>query len=911
MAGRRAEPHERSRSTATVAVGSESTSPVQLVAPGSQIGERYEIRRLLGVGGFGGVYLAFDRELRREVALKLLRADRTDEATLKRFRREAAIAQDATSPHLVRTYDISVAGGSLYITMEVVEGQTLRQRMASDPLSINETVRIAMETLEGLRMLHSLGIVHRDIKPSNIFMAPDGTVKLGDFGLARYWDGDETQPTPTDAVVGTLEYLAPEQILGQAVDNRSDLYSVGVVLFEMLTGQVPHRGRSSLGTLLTRLKKSAPDPRKHRGEVPSWLARIVGRLMEPASNARYANAEAVLADLGSRRASLSSRRLLRRAGVAALFLVAVLGLWLTVPRFGDRPQYSHLVSLPEGKGVAAIGQRGETLWTLPEADPQLSRVTALVRLSPGKPPVLATIVRERFDYTPEVNQTVSFLHPETGEIVRQVRLKSGASDFGRSFPDRFRPDRLVVQDLNGDGVDEILVTYYHVPEWPFYAVLYEPRGDRSRVVFGGSGHHRAVGIHDLDDDGRAELLFAGINNRLGWHNAVVAVPIKPWVGENLDHPGTGIPSPDRGGEYKYIGVVPWYALLPRGRIEFIGGSITGDPETRTLQVPYEGGRVEEVSFEGFLTEQTSRLSPSQRQELRRGAYQRLLEALRLRDGDFTSAGLAEIRKAETQVQQAALPLLEECLKRFRGRILVAHGSLEEADILFQTLAAESIAASDIAFDAAEAFHLAGELNQALRWYREGTGPGGDNKQGPTKFRYVEGAILVLGELERWQEAEAEVERYSRSYNQKTAEIFHQYVRWRSGSSPRLEDIPINRDDTDRHWYWYLEFRNDHDEDPEVLLAQVEKQFKEAYEVGGPLLSLKAMLLAKLGRNQAALETVRDAFDLVKGEHRRNTLARGHLQLVADRLAMIARNNELEAEAQRTEETVRRLLAPRN
>ena len=162
---------------------------VRLFAPGTEIGRRYEVHGVLGMGGSAVVYEAFDRELKRRVALKVLRTDRTSEASLKRFRHEVAIARDAAGSRLVRVFDIGQSGGTVFLTMELVEGESLRELLSRGPLAPERAVGIGTEVLHALADLHRLGIVHRDVKPGNILIAATGEVKLADFGLARHWEG--------------------------------------------------------------------------------------------------------------------------------------------------------------------------------------------------------------------------------------------------------------------------------------------------------------------------------------------------------------------------------------------------------------------------------------------------------------------------------------------------------------------------------------------------------------------------------------------------------------------------------------------------------------------------------------------------------------------------------------------------
>ena len=184
---------------------------IRLFAAGTAIGSRFEIRSVRGTGGSAVVYSAFDRELKQTVALKVLRADRTTPASLTRMKREVAIARQAASPRLVRVFDIDATGESVFLTMEDVAGGALKERLSEVPLPLEETLRIAGEILEGLAVLHGLGIVHRDVKPGNVLLDTEGSVKLADFGLARRLELDETRATSMDAVVGTVEYLSPSR----------------------------------------------------------------------------------------------------------------------------------------------------------------------------------------------------------------------------------------------------------------------------------------------------------------------------------------------------------------------------------------------------------------------------------------------------------------------------------------------------------------------------------------------------------------------------------------------------------------------------------------------------------------------------------------------------------------------------
>lgn len=887
--------------TVTVPLG--SPLPVSdLLSPGTSFGERYEIREVLGSGGFAVVYRAFDRELKREVALKVLRVERMSDAGLQRFRREAAVARDIASPRLLRTFDIGRNGDVLFLTMEVVDGSSLHARLRNGPLPIEEAIRVTGEILEGLSVLHGLGIVHRDVKPGNVLLAEDG-VKLADFGLARRFEDPETRVTIAEAPLGTFEYMAPEQVMTQKVDGRTDLYSVGLVLFEMLTGEIPCKKDSSLGTLLAHLHADIPDVRRKRSDVPRWLARIVARLVEKEPSDRYQSAEEVLADLHSESASLfDGRRFRRFAAVAALTLAVGLAFAWALARSSPSSRFSHLIGLP-GSGVAAIGRQGETLWTLPDVDPEISRRSTLARLSAGGPPLIATVLLRKREYLPEVVQILSYLDPETGKIVKQVRLESGASFF-RSFSNRFCPTDFLSHDFDDDGIDEVMVAYSHSPEEPFYAVLYEPRYERSRVAFSAWGGHGKMAAQDLDDDGHDELIFFGINNHLGWYLAAAAVPLKPWIGEGLDEQPLRYYSPD--DPESALGPPLWYALLPRGVMpDQIHDVIRADPDSRTLEIVYRHGSVS-LSFDGFLPLPTSTKTVAIRQEHRHQAYQRMREAFRLLTAGFNDEAVAEIDAAVGDAEMADDPILEECIRRHKGKILAGVHRFDEAETVFSSLAEKSPNASDIAFDAAEAFHLQGELQRAVTWYLRGSGPGGTQDIRQSKFEYLEGAVLALVELGHFEEAFAEEARFAATYNEPVAAFYREYARWRSGAIPRFEELSGGVTDTQR--YWLLEYKNARGGDAADILSAVEALQGEVYQIGGALLSLKAELLLKLGRKDEALSVARQGFDQLTGERMTNTLARAHLDLAATRLARAARANGDEELAARAEREAREMLA---
>ena len=269
----------------------------QALSVGSTLGGRYEVLEVIGKGGMGWVYKARDREIDRVVALKVIRQDLArDETVIKRFKDEIILARKVTHKNVLRIYDIAEAEGHKFISMPYIEGKDLKDIIAErGALPIDEAVRIATQVLEALRSAHEAGVIHRDLKPQNIMIDRDDTVCVADFGIAK--SADTVGMTMTGQIIGTPEYMSPEQAEGKEVDFRSDLYSFGLVLYEMLTGQVPFKADSIISTLMLRLREAPQAPSKTNPAVPQWLDRLTMRCLERDVQARYGSAEEILKDI--------------------------------------------------------------------------------------------------------------------------------------------------------------------------------------------------------------------------------------------------------------------------------------------------------------------------------------------------------------------------------------------------------------------------------------------------------------------------------------------------------------------------------------------------------------------------------------------------------------------------------------
>src|SRR2546428_5123336 len=267
--------------------------------PGAVLAQRYEILEILGEGGMGAVYKAMDRELSRPVALKVIRPDLAgNQAILDRFKQELLLAREVTHKNVMRIYDLGEAEGVKFITMEYVEGEDLRTLIhEKTKLAPEEAVEIMQQVCRALEAAHSVGIIHRDLKPQNVMRDKSGRILVMDFGLARTLEGDGM--TQTGALVGTMDYMSPEKALGKELDQRSDLFALGLIFYELLSGKMPYKAESVVASLLKRTQQRAEPVAKHDANIPQILSSIVSRSLEPDIKLRYQSAAEILNDLNA------------------------------------------------------------------------------------------------------------------------------------------------------------------------------------------------------------------------------------------------------------------------------------------------------------------------------------------------------------------------------------------------------------------------------------------------------------------------------------------------------------------------------------------------------------------------------------------------------------------------------------
>lgn len=268
-----------------------------MFSKGDKINDRYEIIKLIGEGGMANVYLAYDTILERNVAVKVLRGDLADdEKFVRRFQREALSASSLSHPNIVEMYDVGEDNGNFYIVMEYIDGQTLKQLIKKrGHLTVPEAIDIMLQLTDGLAHAHDSYIIHRDIKPQNIMILEDGMVKITDFGIAMAINASDL--TQTNSVMGSVHYLPPEQAAGKGSTIKSDIYSLGILFYEMLAGTMPFRGETAVEIALKHIKDPMPSIRKINPKVPQSVENIIFKSTAKNPKNRYNNVRELHDDL--------------------------------------------------------------------------------------------------------------------------------------------------------------------------------------------------------------------------------------------------------------------------------------------------------------------------------------------------------------------------------------------------------------------------------------------------------------------------------------------------------------------------------------------------------------------------------------------------------------------------------------
>jgi len=433
---------------------------------GSSFAGRYQIIEELGKGGMGKVYKAFDTEIEERVAVKLLKPEiAADENMIRRFKNELKLARKITHKNVCRMYDINEHENIKYITMEYVPGEDLKSSIRRmGPLTAGKAVFIAKQMCKGLKEAHELGVVHRDLKPQNIMIDRDGNARIMDFGIARSLKTKGM--TETGMMIGTPHYISPEQVTGKDLDQRSDIYSLGIIIFEMVTGRVPFEGETPINIAFMHKTEKAPDPRKFNAQVPLDLSRMILKCMEKDKKKRYQSVEEVLSDLreiekeipttdrmlpekepSTARAMVAKLRL-KKLLIPALVIIALAIVGITVRKYLPQSEISKPSTTPAvSSEIENYFAAGREYWEDENYSEAVNQFKKILDVEPENLDAqlsLASILKEQGkidEAIPEYEKVIALnnLDPRAynnlGEIFEQKQELEKATNYYRKYLD--------------------------------------------------------------------------------------------------------------------------------------------------------------------------------------------------------------------------------------------------------------------------------------------------------------------------------------------------------------------------------------------------------------------------------------------------------------------------------------------
>jgi hypothetical protein len=486
------------------------------IAPATvELPDRWRLLELLGSGGQATVWLAEDRTLGQKVALKILPAD-ADKRTRARWLEEVRQGRRLSHPHLIRIFDVVETSDRPVAVMEFVPGGTLADRVMADGAQpIEDVIRWTGEVLEVLAYLHGDRIVHRDVKPSNLLLTESGGVKLSDLGLVRSLDRG-SDLTRTLEGVGTPRFMSPEQLRGETPTPSCDLYSLGVTMYQLLTGRLPFDGDSAFQIADGHLHLRPPGVREHRPECPRWLARFVEKLLEKNPAARFRSAEEARSVLERRWVGLSGRTLTGLALGAAVVAIASLGG--AVVRSVITPELDRV----EIEGDLAVARSADNveLWSV-RRESERPRAVVADFVGDSRAEVAIGWSPAAGETDPEA--TVLFeLRSDRGEVLRSFDTSGLSQTLFPAVTPVWYLRSMATADVLGTG-DDLLWGLVH-PRW-YSSVIgvtsFRETASRLNVIFANSGHSQLERAADLDGDGTDEIVAVAVNNPMGFQRVLI------------------------------------------------------------------------------------------------------------------------------------------------------------------------------------------------------------------------------------------------------------------------------------------------------------------------------------------------------------------------------------------------------
>jgi len=617
-----------------------------VIQPVSGLPDRWEVDRFLGRGGQADVWLARDRELDEMVAIKIFR-EAVGPETHRRIQREVGIGRRLVHPRLVRVFELIEAGDRLAVAMEWVPGGSVAQRLEAGELTLAEVVAWGEQALEALAFLHSHQVVHRDVKPSNLLIDAAGAIRLADLGLARTL-ADGGDASLTAAAVGTPQYMSPEQIRGGRVGPPSDLYSMGVALYQMLTGERPFAGASDFAVARRHLEQVPPAVRRARADCPVWLARFVRRLLEKNPRDRFADASAALKAFREHRVAVRPRLLRRGLLVASILALASLAAYRAVPAVRERFGATTVSVETHDATARGLDAKGRELWRFTAQQPIQEAVRADLDGDGRWEWAVSAYPKSRRRAVSRARSEIAILS-HRGALVHRLQPESLMPSWNHSTLLAFNPQLRPV-DVDGDGGSELIAVLISRDSYLSVLAIYWPRESHWDAIAVNSGY-----IEDLlaIPGPSPQLRLLAFNSNLGMVHAVGQVSFNRSGSADLRTHGAVTRSPDAAAlvsQERYR--LDWYVPLPQP------GRSLSQPDLSTGE--YSGETRLRIGEQTTVIDNLQNVvpGPNQGRNLTRLRREYFADRLQLFAGP-TRLTVAEVEGLYAALQRTYQPLLSE------------------------------------------------------------------------------------------------------------------------------------------------------------------------------------------------------------------------------------------------------------